>query len=302
MSIESDIRSIISSADAEFGISVEHLESGEELHINADTLFLMCSVLKIPVLAETFHQVEQGNFGLDDRWEVTLAEKNLPSGILVFFEDGLRPTVRDLLTLMIIISDNTATDMILNRIGTRTVTELMHSLGLTNIHVPLTIRDIFNDILGDAADPRRVSTNLDVRQEPPPANREGLAYHLSPKNDVSTARDMTRLLTKIFQGEVVSRSACDQMLHILLQQQLNTRLPSLLPEGVPFAHKTGTLTGYRNDAGILYAGEESHVAVTVYCRWDAARVEGSACAELARTQQLDRVFGEIGLALYERYS
>jgi beta-lactamase class A len=63
--------------------------------------------LKIPVLVEAARQMDAGDFTLDDRWQLTVAEKNLGSGVLTFFDDGLLPTVRDLLTLMIIISDNT---------------------------------------------------------------------------------------------------------------------------------------------------------------------------------------------------
>src|SRR5436190_1953840 len=102
--LKSPIESIIAASGAtSMGVAIKHLESGEETYLNADQPVPLCSVFKIPVLTEAFHQIDAGRFTLDDRWELTLAEKNLPSGILVFLQDGLMPTVRDLLTLMIII-------------------------------------------------------------------------------------------------------------------------------------------------------------------------------------------------------
>ena len=147
MSLESDIRNITANSGAEMGVSALHLESGQRIDVDAERVYPLCSVLKIPVLVEAFRQIEEGLFTLDDRWQLTTAEKNLPSGILVFFDDGLAPTVKDLLTLMIIISDNTATDMVMHRLGKDSVTGAMHDLGLADIHVPLTIREIFDDLL-----------------------------------------------------------------------------------------------------------------------------------------------------------
>ncbi|MCX6044014.1 MAG: class A beta-lactamase-related serine hydrolase [Chloroflexi bacterium] len=298
-----EIESIITASGATaMGVAIKHLESGAEIYINADQPFPLCSVFKIPVLAEAFHQIEQGRFTLDDRWELTLAEKNLPSGILVFLQDGLMPTVRDLLTLMIIISDNTATDMVMHRLGVPNTTQFMHELGLTDIHVPMTVRDIFNDIMGEAgSDPRLAFTNLGQPQKEEPSNRNGHAYSLGPDNDVGTPRALNRLVELIFQGEVVSRTACDQMLHILLQQQLNLRLPRFLPEGTPVAHKTGTLGGIRNDSGIIYCNDHAHVAVTVFCTWDAAAVKDDPVAEWDRVNALDSAFGHIGRLVYQQF-
>ncbi|MFN8493464.1 MAG: serine hydrolase [Caldilineaceae bacterium] len=293
---------ITNSGATQMGVAVKHLESGEEVTIDADQPFPLCSVFKIPVLVEAFHQMDQGRFTLEDRWELTLAEKNLPSGILVFLQDGLMPTVRDLLTLMIIISDNTATDMIMHRLGAGKVTQYMHELGLTDIHVPMTVRDIFNDIMGEAgSDPRLAVTNLDKPQPEGTSNRSGRAYSLGPDNDVGTPRALNRLNELIFRGEILNRTACDQMLHILLQQQLSQRLPRFLPEGMPFAHKTGTLSGIRNDSGILYCNDHSHVAVTVFSTWDAAAVKNDPVAEWDRINAVDSAFGHIGRLLFDTF-
>lgn len=296
------IHSIADASGAEMGISILHIESGETVDIRSDQLFPMASVLKIPVLCEAFRQMAAGKFALEDRWEVTLPEKNVGSGILTYMQDGLTPTVRDLLTVMIIISDNTATDMLINRLGVESINSFMHELGLTDIHMVMNLRSLFDDMIGEeGSDPRRLFRDLDQKRTAPDVNRDGRALSCSADNNTSTPKAMTQLVAKIFQGEVVSRAACDDMLHILLQQQLNARLPAYLPYGVPFAHKTGTLSGFRNDSGVLYAGETDHIAVTVFSKWDAEAVNGDKFAELERTQTIDNSIGRIGHALYEQY-
>ena len=296
MSLESEIRRIIEGSGAQMGVCARHLESGQQVDIDAERIFPMCSVLKIPVLVEAFRQIEEGSFALDDRWGLTTAEKNLPSGILVFFEDGLAPTVRDLLTLMIIISDNTATDMVMHRLGEGSVTRTMHSLGLTDIHVPMTIREIFDDLL-PSSDPTQDMLALATA----PRKRDGRCYSLGADNDVGTPAALTALLARIWRGEIVSRGACDAMLEILLKQQLNIRLPRYLPPGTPCAHKTGTLPGIRNDSGILYASETSHVAVTVFSRWNDEAVSDDPIARSEKPNEIDASFGRIGRLLYDAF-
>ena len=297
MSLESDISRIIENSGAEMALSALHLESGQRIDVDAGRVFPLCSVLKIPVLVEAFRQIEEGLFTLDDRWQLTTAEKNLPSGILVFLDDGLAPTVRDLLTLMIIISDNTATDMVMNRLGAGSVTRTMHSLGLTDIHVPMTIRQIFDDLL-PSADPTQDMLALATA----PRNRTGRSYSLGPDNDVGTPAALTELLARIWRGELVSRASCNAMLEILLKQQLNDRLPRYLPPGTRCAHKTGTLPGIRNDSGIIYASGTSHVAVTLFSRWDDAAVADDPIANKETPIAIDSAFGRIGRLLYDTFS
>ena len=296
MSLETDIRSIIQDSGAEMAVSALHLETGQRTDVDADRVFPMCSVLKIPVLVEAFRQIEEGRFTLDDRWQLTTAEKNLPSGILVFFDDGLEPTVKDLLSLMIIISDNTATDMVIHRLGQGSVTSTMHNMGLTDIHVPLTIREMFDDLL-PSSDPTQDMLALAAG----PRNRDGICYSLGPDNDVGTPSALTELLARIWRGEAVSRTACDAMLEILLKQQLNDRLPRYLPPGTPCAHKTGTLPGIRNDSGIIYVNENSHVAVTVFSRWDDESVSDDPIASSEQPIAIDAAFGRIGRLLYDTF-
>lgn len=305
MSLEQQIRDILQAADAQGGVAVNHLERGDEILIDADSLYPLCSVLKIPVLVEAFRQIEAGKFTLTDRWELTTAEKNLPSGVLVFFDDGLMPTVKDLLTLMIIISDNTATDMVMHRVGVPSINQTLRDFGLHHTHVPLTIRQIFESML-PSADPTQDLYALAARQQADEETgaepKDPVAFRSTPENDTGTARDMNKLLTLIYNGEIVSRTACDGMLEILLKQQLNDRLPRYLPSGTRVAHKTGTLGGYRNDAGIIYVDDANHVAITVFTKWDMAAVRKDPVALRRRMSEVDSAIGQVARLVYDHYA
>ena len=301
MSLTTKIQTAIDAAAAEMGVAVHHIESGEEVLINPDRPFPMASVLKIPVLVEAFRQLNEGRFRLDDRWTLSDPQKNLGSGILPFFEAGLTPTLRDLLTLMIIISDNTATDMVIHRLGgPQRIEQTMHAFGLSDIYFKITIRQIFEDCLPSAdGNQDRAALAKQIQQQG--MRRDGVAFSTRPDNNVSTPRAMTHLLCQIFRAEILDQAACDQMLDILLQQQLNGRLPRFLPAGTKVAHKTGTIGGIRNDSGIITLNEASHVAVTVFSQWDDEAVWGDPVATNRRIFEVETAFGEIGLALYEHF-
>lgn len=301
--VSSQIQEIVDRSGAEFGVSIRHLESGSEININADSFFPMASVLKIPVLCTAMAQIDDGRFALTDRWELAYSEKNIGSGVLTYLRDGLQPTVYDVLLLMIVISDNTATDMAMNRVGVKAIDDHMKQLGLADIHLPTNIRGIFERLGSEElADPAWLLNDLTTpkpKYEPLP---ESSAYSSGTDNNVSTPRDMTRLLAMIYGGEISSRNACDEMLHILLQQQLNQRLPRFIPDTLPFAHKTGTLSGIRNDAGILYVNDNCHLAITAFCRWDAQAVADDLVAMHQRGHELDSTFGYITKAVYDHFT
>lgn len=301
MSLQERIQSVIDGTGARFGVAIRHLESGDEVMIDADSYYPLASVVKTPILVEAFYRIKAGEISLDDRWPLKTEDKNLPSGILTFMQDGLMPTVRDLLTLMIIISDNTATDAILKYLGKQAVTDRMRSLGLEHIHVSKTIRELFDDLLPNA-DPTQDLYELskeEAESDGPP--RGTFVYELTPENNIGTPRDLTRLAQLIFEGQTPDRETSDGILEILLQQQLNDRLPRLLPTGTRVAHKTGTLSGIRNGSGVIYASDTSHIAISVFTRWDDAAVWNDARGSYQRAFEIDAAIGEIALLAYEHY-
>ncbi len=298
--LEQLIQSYIAESGAEMGVAIHHLESGERTLINADELYPLASVVKVPILVEAFHQIADNRLRLDDRWTVTKDLGTIGSGLLPSFDNGLTPTVRDLLTLMIIISDNTATDMLFERLGVANVNNRMKTLGLTNIHVPHNLKELFIDMVPDI-----VKTSdrdfLSAYTAKHGVRKDGWAYRRDETNNCASPRDMARLFEMIWKNEMLDKQACDQMLDILLQQTLNDRIPRFLPAGTPVAHKTGTINSIRDDSGIIYAGKNSHVIVSLFAWWDATPTLQDRFLMYQRQAEIDGAMGKIALAAYQKY-
>ena len=94
MKLKEPIEQVMAGSGAKFGLALRHLESGEELLFDADSYYVLASTFKVPVLVEAFFQIQAGRLTLAERLPLRTADKNLPSGVLTFFEDGLTPTVR----------------------------------------------------------------------------------------------------------------------------------------------------------------------------------------------------------------
>ena len=286
--------------DVEFGIAVLHLESGKETQINADTIFPTASVFKVPVMVEVYRQAGAGRFDLNDRLALQTHHKTLTSGVLLHLQDGLQPTIRDLTNLMNIVSDNTATTMLMELVGLENVTATMHKLGLTSMQVKMTVHEMFLHAFGvpnhvdiSVEQLRRVAREVQMDYDSRTLSR-------GPDNNVSSAADMTRLMAMIFHGEVVDWEACDEILTILSHQQFNRRVPRYLPSYTVF-HKTGTLRGVRNDSGIICCKEGSHAAFTIFS-FDGVEVPLSDPRLGAqRTDLVERMMADMGLVIYEHY-
>lgn len=298
--LETKIQSYIAESDSEMGVAVHHIESDQQIMINADRLYPLASVIKVPILVEAFHQIAESKLRLDDRWTVTKDLGTVGSGLLPVFDNGLTPTVRDLLTLMIIISDNTATDMMFDRLGVQNVNSRMKKLGLSDIHVPHNLKELFIDMvpgLESATDHDFLSKYTSKHG----VRRDGWAYREDETNNCASPRHMARLFEMIYKGEMLDRAACDAMLDILLKQTLNERLPRFLPHGTKVAHKTGTISGVRDDSGIIYAGENSHVIVSIFALWDSTPTLQDRFLSYERQIQIDSAMGKIALAAYEAF-
>ncbi len=220
------------------GVCAERLDTGERLAFNADETFYSASVIKLPVLVEFFRQVDAGRLSFDQRVELNDLDKVIGSGILKELRAGLNPTLEDLLALMMVISDNTATNMIIDQVGSENVNDTMQQLGLTHTR-------LMGKILVDQ-----------THQSDTPTGKG----ELSP----TTANEMVALLKQIEQRECIMGDACDRLINILKRVQTEGVIAAGLPyqfvrpdEGEPtivIAHKTGTLysTGVRNNVGLVY--------------------------------------------------
>lgn len=196
------------------------LDGSDSAEFRADERLVAASVIKIPVMVEAFYQMAEGK--LCAREEVSVrAQDKLPScGALSYLHDGLRVEILDLITLMIILSDNTATNLLIDRLGMDAINARLEKLGIPGVRME---RRLFDDA----------------------ASARGLQNRI-------TARGIGTLLEKLYRGEIVSKEASEKMLEILKNQQLNGKFPFYLKD-VEMAHKTGEDDGITHDAGIVYA-------------------------------------------------
>src|SRR5215831_3741338 len=148
--LRSNIEQIAKSVDTNWGIYIKCIETGEEVALNPDRVMDTMSVIKLPLMVEAFRQIEAGKFSLSDRYSLRDPDKRPGTGILRRLDNGGSLTIKDLLTLMIIVSDNTATDVIFQKVGgTEPVNTLMRSYGLNTIQATGTT-DVWFKALGAA--------------------------------------------------------------------------------------------------------------------------------------------------------
>ena len=273
------LQRVIAGVDGRMGAAVLDVESGEETCVGAEEFFPMASVCKTPILAATYRGVDAGTLSLDTRLEITDETRTSGSGLLNYMDEGLNPTLRDLLLLMIVVSDNAATDLVLQQVGgPQAVTAVMRELGLTEIRLDRTIKELLADI-SEAIDPRTrgldyhaldklfaETPNLQARFRDAEAVRAGIATATSGR-DEATPRQMAALYGQIARTACATPESCKAIIKTLERQQLRGRLPRELPPGIRCCHKTGTLGPgtVTNDSGLIFIGERP-IAVAVLSR------------------------------------
>lgn len=256
--------------DAINGLYAKHLPTGREIAIRADRPMNTLSVIKIPIMVQAFRDAESGRLGMSERYPVGIDQMRRGSGLLQTFAPGLRPTLRGLVTQMIITSDNTATDMVIEAVGLERVNELLASQGHEQTRLKMTTGDLFREVW-IRADPANASmTDREVFEAGFPSDEEASARSFELEGDSTawlgrtTAREMGRLLEQILDGELAGEASSREMVGILRRQLYSSRLPQRVRwQGVSVAHKTGDwppIAG--NDAGILfYEGGPAIVSV-----------------------------------------
>ncbi|HEY6252501.1 MAG TPA: serine hydrolase, partial [Candidatus Angelobacter sp.] len=151
--LQHSLERISQSVSADWGIYVKSLDTGEEIAINADQVMDTMSVIKVPLLVDAYRQIDAGKLNPADRITMTTADKRFGTGVLRTLNDGLNLSVHDALTLMVIQSDNTATDMIFARVGGPAhVNDTVRQLGFKTIKATGTAFDWFR-ALGENSDP-----------------------------------------------------------------------------------------------------------------------------------------------------
>ena len=287
--LQDRVEAIAAEVDGIVGVWAEPLDGGATVSLNADMVFPMASVVKVPILIELYRQAEAGQIDLAARLPFEQRHLVPGSGVLQDLDFGLTPTVKDLATLMITVSDNAATDMILDLIGLDRLNLTVRELGLTSTTIPMTIRELLYSTVGlDAANPEHTYDLYQQRSREGVVDWQGRAY-ADTDNNLSTPRDLARLLGTIERRTILSAASCAAMLDILKRQKYNTRIPLYLPDTIAVAHKTGSLRGICNDAGIVY-GPQGPYVIVLFAKRLADPVAGAAAlAQISRA--VYEVFG-----------
>ncbi len=227
-----NIETLLAGVRGTYAVAVIDLQTSDRLIINGEMLFHAASTMKTPVMVEVFRQAAEGKFSLDDSILVKNEFQSIIDGSSYSMDlsddsdDGLyhrigkKETIRSLVFKMITVSSNLATNILIGIVGAENIMATLHSLKITSVNVLRGVEDS-------------------------KAFRAG-------KNNTTSALGLGLLFEQIARKNVVSPSACDEMIDILKAQQFKDMIPAQLPAGVVVAHKTGSITNVQHDSGIMY--------------------------------------------------
>jgi len=301
--LQAEIERIAKAADGVVGVTAYHIESTQKVSVRGAEPFPMASVYKVPIALQFLHRVELGHASLDQLVTVTSTDLRTGHSVLPGLMQNGTVTLpaRDLLRLMLVKSDNTSSDTVLELAGgPPAVTQRMWRLGLTGIRVDRSVVEMMLDEAGVTTTlPPELWTFPVVRglldRATPAERRAGLTRFLSDPRDTATPDATAHLLFIIHRRMGLLQPQADLLVEFMEQSKTGEgRLKGLLPNGTPVAHKTGTLDCCKNDAGIItLPSGKGHVAVAVF-------IKGSSSPRSASAQSA--AIAQIGRAVYEHWS
>jgi beta-lactamase class A len=246
--IQASLRQRIGAFEGTVSLYARNLDTGDAVGIRETDPVRTASTIKLPILLAVFDQVARGQAKWTEPLTLTAADKVSGSGILGSeFSDGVQLPLRDVANLMIVLSDNTATNMILQRFTADAVNVYLDKIEIKTTRSMRKVRGDGNQL--KAAEGWSAAGKLPENQK----------YGLG----VSTPRDMVTILEKLERGQIVSPEASREILAILKRNQDNSGMRRRF-SGVAIANKSGALDALRSDAGIVYAkGGRIAMAITV---------------------------------------
>jgi beta-lactamase class A len=258
--LESSIHDVDNNLDGVLGVAILDLASGQRLLLHADEVFPQASSIKIAVLAELYRQAQAGKLKLTDLYTVASSDLVPDSYIM----EGLTPgvtkiTLRDLATMMVAVSDNSATNVLLDRIGIDNVNALMESLALSHMRLRRKMMDL----------------------KPAGEGRE----------NISTPSEMMTLLEALYRGKVLNKEMTDDFFKVLSTPKKDSFLPRDLPEDLRIANKHGELEGVRADSGVVFLAKRPYIicVMTTYLRRERDGEESISQISLAAYRLFDRL-------------
>ena len=259
MKLEKSILDVDRNLDGVMGIALVDLTDGHRYLLHANDVFPQASSIKICVLAELYRQVQQGKLKLTDLYTVIASDLVQDSDIMSGLTPGVtRITLRDLATMMVAVSDNSATNVLIDRVGMDNVNALLSSQGLAQTRLRRKMMDV-------------------------KAAAEG-------RENVSTPNEMMRLLEALYRGEVLNKEMTDDFFKVLSTHK-DSWIPRLLPDGLKIADKPGALEGVRNDSGVVFVANRPYVicVMTTYLHNERDGEEAISNVSLAAWRMFDRL-------------
>src|SRR5258708_7477930 len=259
MKLEKSILDIDRGLDGVMGVAIVDLTDGHKYLLHANDVYPQASSIKICVLAELYRQAQQGKLKLTDLYTVNAADLVQDSDIMGGLTPGVtKITLRHLATMMVAVSDNSATNVLINRVGMENVNSLLDSLGLTHTRLRRKMMDL-------------------------KAASEG-------RENVSTPAEMTALLEALYRGKVLNKEMTGDFFKVLATHK-DSWIPRDLPDDLKIADKPGALEGVRNDSGVIFVEKRPYVlcVMTTYLRRERDGEEAISKISLAAWRTFDRI-------------
>ncbi len=259
MKLEKSILDVDRSLDGVMGVAIVDLTDGRKYLLHANDVFPQASSIKICVLAELYRQAQQDKLKLTDLYTVNTADLVQDSDIMGGLTPGVtRITLRDLATMMIAVSDNSATNVLIDRVGMDNVNAFLNAQGLRETKLRRKMMDL-------------------------KAAAEG-------RENVSTPNEMMTLLQALYRGEILSKEMTADFFKVLSTHK-DSWIPRDLPDDLKIADKPGALEGVRNDSGVIFVDKRPYVlcVMTTYLHRERDGEEAISNISLAAWRMFDRM-------------
>jgi len=257
--LEASIQQVDLHLDGVMAVAIEDLTTGDHYFLHEDEVFAQASSIKITVLANLYLQAEQGKLKLTDLYTVQASDLVADSDIMNGLTPGVtRVTLRDLATMMVAVSDNSAANVLIDRLGIPNVNAMLESLGLSHTRL------------------RRKMMDLE-------AAKQG-------RENISTPREMMTLLDSIYRGKLLNKESTQDFFKVLSTNK-DSWIPRDLPADLRVANKPGSLEAVRNDSGIVFVEGRPYVicVMTAFLRNERDGEEAISKVSLEAWRLFDRL-------------